>query len=147
MIMPDSPYFDIEELVCPHVYNVYKQLAWQFLDRRFVITINVIREKIGKSIMINNWKDGGKYSQRGMRCIQCEIVQDYIKKGSLYLSGHLLAKAGDMNVLGLHAEEVRVWLKKHQSWWPYPFRLEKDVDWVHLDTFDNGMGKIYEFNK
>jgi len=145
--MIESPYFDLEELVCPHVYNAFGKKAWQFLDPRWVITINIFREKIGKAVFINNWKEGGKFDQRGMRCIQCDIVQDYIKKGEVYISAHLLARAGDMDVQGLVAEEVREWMKKHPGWWPYPIRLEKDVSWVHLDTYNNGGGKIYEFKK
>ena len=41
-------YFDIQELVCRHVYEKYGNNAWQFFDNRLLETLLVIREKLGK---------------------------------------------------------------------------------------------------
>ena len=43
-------------------------------------------------------------NQRGLRCNLCHIVSN---KQSLYLSAHILGKAGDFTVRGLTAEEAR----------------------------------------
>ena len=43
-------------------------------------------------------------NQRGLRCNLCPIVSN---KQSLYLSAHILGKAGDFTVRGLTAEEAR----------------------------------------
>ncbi|MEE0969944.1 MAG: hypothetical protein U0M06_11295, partial [Clostridia bacterium] len=61
-------YFDIKELVCPHVYNKFREYAWRFFDPRLLDTLLVIREKINKPIYVNNWDMGGDFSQRGLRC-------------------------------------------------------------------------------
>lgn len=139
-----SEHFKLEELVCQHVYQKYGEFAWNFFDPRLLILIDAIREKINKRIFVNT---KGKFTQRGLRCIQCEIVQDKIKKGELYVSAHMLGKAADFDIEGLIASEVRLWLVAHQNWWPYPFRLEKEVSWVHLDLYNNSDQKVYLFQK
>lgn len=144
----DSPYFDIQEFVCQHVYDKYGLFAWNFFDPRLIITLNTIRDRIGKPIYVNNWQIHGDKSQRGLRCPQCEIVKGYFEKGVLYMSGHPLGKAADFEVQGLIGQEVRDWIIKNKNWWPYPIRIEKDTSWVHLDVFDNDKDlKVYEFYK
>jgi len=111
----DSPYFDIQELVCQHVYDKYGLFSWNFFDPRLIITLNTIRDRIGKPIYVNDWQIHGDKSQRGLRCPQCEIVKDYFEKGILYMSGHPLGKAADFEVQGLVAEEMRLWIVAKQN--------------------------------
>lgn len=143
MIQP--VYFKLEELVCPHVYNTYGDAAWSFFDQRLIATLEKIRERINRPIIINNWKEGRQYSQRGFRCIQCELVQDAIRDGKLYVSAHMTGQAIDFEVQGMVAEEVRQWIIKNQNILPWPIRLEDDVSWIHLDTRDADKGKVYLF--
>ena len=90
-----SKYFKIEELVCRHVYEKFGDKAWMFIDDRLIETLNLLREKIlGVPMIINTWKDGGGYSQRGLRCNRCQIVRE---KTSPYLSAHILGKGVDFN--------------------------------------------------
>jgi hypothetical protein len=63
----------------------------------------------------------------------------------VYLTQHGFGKAVDFNVVGMEAEEVRLWIKAHASELPYPCRLEKDVSWVHLDVMNNTDDKVLEF--
>lgn len=137
-------YFELYELVCPDVFNKYGEFAWNFFDPRILLTIDRIRGKLNKKIIINNWHSGGEYSQRGLRCMNCSIVKSQYNK--LYLSAHCLGKAVDFDVEGLLAEEVRLWITANKNLWPYPIRLERDVSWVHLDMYDNEQGqKVYLF--
>jgi hypothetical protein len=145
MIIPT--YFTLDELVCEHVYNVFGKTAWQFFDPRLIITIDRLREKLNKPIYVNDWQIHGSLSQRGFRCIQCDLVKEAIAKDQLYVSPHMTGQAVDFDVEGLLAEEVRIWIKKNQNLLPYPIRLEKDVNWVHLDTRDADQGKVYEFKR
>jgi hypothetical protein len=138
----NSQYFDLQELVCPDVFNEYGIFAWNFFDPRLIVTINSIRDRIGKPVYINGYDSGREHSQRGLRCNQCQIVKD--AKG-IYLSGHVTGKASDFDVEGLTAQEVRDWLQLHETWWPYPFRLEDNVGWVHLDLY-NSESKVVLFN-
>ena len=140
-------YFSIDELVCEHVYDKYGAKAWMFFDTELLIMLDIIRDRIGKPIFVNDWQIHGKYSQRGLRCNQCDIVKEKAEAGILYMSAHCLGKGADFDVQGLLAEEVRQWIVKHANWWPYHIRLEADVNWVHLDVFDQSENKVYIFNK
>jgi len=140
-------YFSIDELVCEHVYDKYGAKAWMFFDTELLIMLDTIRDRIGKPIFVNDWQIHGKYSQRGLRCNQCDIVKEKAEAGILYMSAHCLGKGADFDVQGLLAEEVRQWIVKHANWWPYHIRLEADVNWVHLDVFDQSENKVYIFNK
>lgn len=133
-----SKYFKIEELVCRHVYEKFGDKAWMFIDSRLVETLNLLREKIlGVPMIINTWKDGGGYSQRGLRCNRCQLVRE---KTAPYLSAHVLGKGVDFNATGMTSDEVRSAIIKAQVLLPYPVRLERDVSWVHLDVYDSGNG-------
>lgn len=136
-------YFDIRELVGPRTYKKHGERAWKFFDFRLLETLLILRINIDKPIIINNWHKGGVYKQRGLRTIIQQIVKNFTYKNKLYLSGHLLGKAVDFDVIGLTAQEVRNWIKMNQHLFPYKIRLEQDkngkhINWVHLDI-------IYEF--
>ena len=145
-MIPEMQYFELDELVCPHVFNKYHLVAWQFFDPRLLITIERLRQLINKPVFVNNWKDGGQFSQRGFRCIQCDLVKSAITEERLYVSPHMIGKGIDCDIEGLVAEEVRQWIFKKQGLFPYPLRLESNVSWVHLDVMDTG-NKVYLFNK
>ena len=138
-------YFGIKELVCPHVYERWGERAWQFLDERLLANLEFIREGIGKPIVVNNWAQGGQYSQRGLRCNCCILVIEKTDLRKVYLSQHIFGKAVDFNVVGMDAESVRKWIKAHAKELPYPCRLEENVSWVHLDVMNNTKEKVVEF--
>jgi hypothetical protein len=151
-----SPHFDLIELCCPHVFKKYGEFAWNFFDPMALIVLNRIRDLIGKPIYVNNYEIindeisliGKRYTQRGFRCIQCDIVKENIASDLLYVSAHMLGKGFDFDVKEMEAEEVRTWLKSKSDLLPYSIRLERHVPWVHFDVYSNSKGlKIYEFNK
>ena len=138
-------YFGIKELVCPHVYEEWDDNAWQFLDDRMLANLLFIREGIGRPIVVNNWAKGGQYTQRGLRCNCCILCFEKTVLRKVYLTQHGFGKAVHFNVVGMEAEEVRLWIKAHASELPYPCRLEKNVSWVHLDVMNNTDDKVLEF--
>lgn len=140
-----SIYFELHELVCPHVYKKYGEVAWQFFDSRLLTTLYRMRELMNDVITVNDWKTGGEYSQRGFRCIQCDLVKKAITEGTLYVSPHMTGQAIDFDVQGRMAEEVRKWIIEKKNIWPYPIRLEDGVNWCHMDTRDADDGKVYLF--
>ena len=139
-------YFTIDELVCPHIYDKFGEIAWQFFDQRLLITLDTLRERFNKPIFVNDWQVHGRFDERGFRCIQCDLVKKAIKEKRLYVSPHMTGQGADFDVQGLLAEEVRQWIIKNQNLLPYPIRLENGVSWVHLDTRDADKGKVYLFN-
>lgn len=134
-------YFKVKELVCPHTYQRYGENAWQFLSTCYLETLLVIREQILAAPMYCNTSN---LNQRGLRCNLCPIVSN---KQSLYLSAHILGKAGDFTVRGLTAEEASNKIIQNAHLLPYPIRMEKNVTWLHIDTLQqyNIAEKVYLF--
>ena len=137
-----KPYFDLDELVCPHVYQKWGEKAWQFLDSDYLHCLLIVRRDILQKPMYCNGK--GK-TERGLRCNRCSIVRG---KSGPYLSAHVLGKAGDFTVVGMSAEDARKTIKANASKLPCNIRLEKGVSWVHMDVLPQyGITqKVYEFS-
>lgn len=140
MIADIKSYFNISELVCPHVLSTFGELAWGFFRNDYLETILFLRRHFGVKMYCNY----AGMTQRGIRCNICDLVRTKIKP---YLSGHVLWCGGDWSFEGYEAEQMRQEIKKIAHLLPYPIRLEKDVSWVHIDTLEYGRkGKVTEFN-
>ncbi len=145
-------FFVIEELVGEATFKKHGERAWKFLDDDLLECILVVRVNLGKPMTINNWKWGGKFSQRGLRTIVQQLVKNMFFKNKLYLSAHLFGKAVDFDVQGMTAVEVRKWMVKNAHLFPVKIRLEnllkgKPISWVHMDTFyEQKNPKVYLFN-
>lgn len=135
-------FFQVSELVCEHTHSKWGERSWQFLDTAFLHNLLVIRRDILQVPMTCN-HDGA--NQRGLRCNRCELVKS---KTSVYLSSHILGKAGDFTVQGMTAQEARSRIRNNAHLLPYPLRMESGVNWLHFDTMPQyGVTqKVYEFN-
>ncbi len=134
LILTLEEYFTIEEFVSEDVYKKYGRKAWRFFDKQLLENILFIRQTLGSPITINNWHSGGKWQQRGLRENTSSIVSKKTRVKRLYLSAHTLGKAIDFDVKGMTAQEVRMWLVDNGNKLPHKIRVEKKVNWVHLDT-------------
>lgn len=138
--------FDIRELVCSHCYDRFGHNSWQFLSTELLSTLYVLRYVIfNLPITVNTWKDGGAFSQRGLRCNICDIPSS---KKSIYLSAHCLGNAIDFDVKGYSAEQVRDIIRRNISKFDYPIRMELDTNWVHIDCYQpyGSQEFLVEFN-
>ena len=142
-----SRYFDIQELVCPHVYDKFGLYAWQFFDPRLLDVMLVVREKTGLPIVVNNWAAGGQLTQRGLRCNLCPIVKEKTSLEKLYMSPHPMGMALDFNIVGQTVEETHKWIVDNRILLPHPIRLEEPdgINRVHLDTRSDGFRAITWF--
>jgi hypothetical protein len=169
-------YFELEELVCPHIFYKWGDWVWQFFDERILKNLDWIRERNGP-VFVNNWdqpeylnsdyvmyirnriKTGmpivpehvpdapaGLYDERGVRCNLCDLVVKKSKAGVLYITPHVRWQAVDFDVQGRTAEEMRQWIVTNQAKLPYPVRLEKGVSWVHMDVVQQGEMKVQLIN-
>ena len=86
--------------------------------------------------------------QRGLRCNVCQLVKDKTNKNNIYLSAHILGKAIDCSMKSITGAQARELIKKHQDKLPYPVRIEKNVNWLHIDVRDthNSTKKVTEVN-
>ena len=133
-------YFAISELVCDHTFQRFGEKAWQFLDTDFLHALLIIRRDILQAPMTCNTKT---MRQRGLRCNMCELVRE---KKSVYLSAHILGKAGDFTVRGMTAERARRTIKDKAELLPCNIRMEAGVSWLHFDVLPQLNAKVYEFS-
>ena len=134
-------YFQIRELVCEHTHSKWGERAWQFLDTDYLHTLLVIRRDILQLPMTCNHEGAW---QRGLRCNRCDLVKD--QKG-VYLSSHILGKAGDFTVKGMTAQDARSRIRQNAHLLPCNIRMEGGVSWLHFDVLPQfGITeKVYEF--
>lgn len=97
-------------------------------------------------MVINDYHNKGTITQRGLRCNLCPLVKNKTTQGLLYLTAHrgmafdiVFTKASSMT-----ADRARSLIKENKDKLPCNVRLEKDVTWLHIDTYDEGI-KVYEF--
>jgi len=141
-------YFDIRDLVCEHVFKSFGEKAWQFFDQQALESLLILRTQIHKKGMtINNWKDGGPLSQRGLRCNICKICKDKTDLNELYMSAHANGAAFDYDVTKQTAEESRQQVIQCAYMFTNRVRLEGKVTWVHFDVYDdpNSTDKVITF--
>lgn len=149
---PITEYFELEELICPHVSANYGEAAWKFIDNRLLDVLYIIRKGIDKPIFVNDWANGGTLSQRGLRCNICSLVKTKTDLEKVYMTAHGQGEAVDFHVKDMTANEVRTWICKNQVLLPHNIRIEVDFDvrgksemqvlsqmnqckmtWVHID--------------
>ena len=138
-------YFKIQELVCPHVFAKHGEISWMFLSTLYLHTLLVLRTKILKVPLVCNTK---MLTQRGLRCNLCDIVQEKTDADIVYLSAHHLGIGGDLSSPEMTAEEMRKKIEEKQDLLPYPVRIELNVNWLHIDCYDDidNDNKITYFN-
>lgn len=135
-------FFTVKELVCDHTFGKWGEQSWQFLDTDYLHALLIIRRDILKAPMICNTSTA---HQRGLRCNLCSLVRD---KDAIYLSAHVLGKAGDFTVSGMTAQEARELIKKNVDKLPCRIRMEAGVTWLHFDVLPQyGVASyIHEFH-
>lgn len=134
-------YFQISELVCPHTLSKWGERAWQFLDTYYLHCLLIIRRDILKVPMVCNTHSS---TQRGLRCNRCELVRS---KDKVYLSSHILGKAGDFTCKDMTAQEARSLIRNNANLLPCNIRLESGVSWLHFDVLPQVDKKVYEFTE
>jgi len=138
-------HFGIKELVCQHTAATFGEKSWQFLNTELLETLLVLRREIFNVATYVNYNG---MTQRGLRCNICQLVKDKTNKNQIYLSSHCNGAGLDIDFKGFTAEQARERIRKNADKLPYPIRLEKNVNWVHIDLYDDGSGrKIVEFSE
>lgn len=131
-------HFKIWELVPEELMTMPEEYLWQLFDENLLIAIDRLRDVLCKPITINNWKSGGQFKWRGIRTNSCKI--------GATRSPHKIGKAFDFDVKGMKAQEVRDYIVSHQKMFPEITRMEKDVNWVHVDCMPHKYKGLYLFN-
>jgi hypothetical protein len=96
--MPDYPihgskHFDLREFVDARTWNVLGVKAAWLIDPKIVAICDLLREKSGAPVTVNNWHTAGGYDSSGYRAI-------WDNTGGK-LSQHRCGRAADVKVKGL----------------------------------------------
>lgn len=137
-----SKYFHIEELVSPIVHKRWGEKAWMFFNPEIIAELDLIRERLGQSIYVNNWLYGGTLTQCGLRSNLDPIVKDATKKNQLYISAHMLACGFDLH----SAKNKELWemiygmieRKELKHFRRLESRTQTKDAWVHVDCYNSG---------
>lgn len=138
-------YFKIQELVCPHVYKKYGENSWIFFRKELLQELDMIRELLGVPLTINNWNINGPRSESGIRCTQCSIQSDKIKKGELSMSMHNSCNAFDIKLKGLDVKKAITIIMDNSHRFKSIKRIEDPKftpTWIHIDTKGHHEGII-----
>ena len=127
-------YFELYELLPPEVYTYDMMVSEEarerafakFFDYKLLVTIDVVREIIGYPLICNTWFQDGNRKNCGFRTQQCEV--------GAAQSQHKLGKAVDLICHKMSAEEMRQKIEANKDKLPYQIRIERAVNWLHLDT-------------
>ena len=96
--MKISKHFDVRELVPPQIWKTYGPISRQFLRPELLRVLDLLRDKLGKPVIVNDWHTGGQYKESGYRT-------PYTKTGAKY-SQHKLGTAADVKVDGMTPIQV-----------------------------------------
>ena len=122
-----SKYFKIYELVPQHIYRVYKDYAWKFLNPKILETIDVLKEHFPNgTIKINDYYWGGIRKWSGWRT---PLSPDYSET-----SQHSLGNAVDCIFSEYDVAEVRQFIIYNPDLFPHVKGIELDVPWLHIDV-------------
>lgn len=132
-------HFEIQELVSKRVYKDRGNKAWELLDVRALKTLDALRDHLGVSLTVNNWKWNGPRQYSGLRTYGTKYYSKY--------SQHSFGRAFDVVSKDMTAEEMRTFIFDNQELFPYVGAIELGVSWLHFDV-RNARGtedKIFSF--
>lgn len=140
--MKVSSNFHLEEFIPKEVYDQYGPSSIWFIDPVLIDLMQKLREDLGRSITINNWKWGGPRNYSGFR------PMSYEKGGKL--SQHRFGRACDFLVKDIAPIEVYEFImEREQDYLPLGLTTIEDVrftpTWNHIDirwTKENKIKKV-----
>lgn len=120
-------HFEIHELVPRHIYKLRGEKAWQLLDDRLLLTLDLLRERFGNMI-VNNWKWGGDREWSGLRTPESPYYSP--------TSQHTFGRAADIIFKEVSAAAVRGEILRavNDPIFNSIRSIEMDVSWLHFDV-------------
>ena len=118
-------HFAIHELVPPHTFQTRGEKAWELLDERLLIALDMLRDDYGP-MTVNNYFWGGDRSWSGLR--------DPSSPHYSPTSQHTFGRAADIIFADHETEHVRQSILTNRTAYPYITGLELGVPWLHIDT-------------
>jgi len=152
-------YFDPEELVSKRVYDSFdnEDEIYDRFNVKLKAVVVYLREECFKvPFYCNNWK---YYEEE----LKTKTVAQLEKEKSIDImeyrgyrepeykfgatkSQHRQWNALDLDVKGFTAEQVRILILRFMKGLPFPIRIERGVNWFHIDTANTTSQRILMFS-
>lgn len=122
------------ELVSKAAWSKRRESVMLGMDAKLLITIDTLRELLeeidpSKAVLIcNDWNFGGNRQYSGLRLPTDKHYSEF--------SAHSRGQAVDLVSRHYSAERLRKIIIDNRERFPYLTRMEKDVNWLHLDVFN-----------
>lgn len=125
-----SEWFDVREFVDERTWGFLGEKAAWMVDPRIVRVCDLLREKAGVPVVVNNWHIGGQYRASGFRAA-------WERTGGK-LSQHRLGRAADAKVSGLSpAQALALIMADKQAFLAAGLTTIEDLKftptWIHMD--------------
>lgn len=126
----NSPYFDVREMVDANTFKALSVNASWLIDPKIVRVLDLLREKLGAPVVVNNWHTGGPFKSSGFRSMSD-------KTGAMF-SQHRRGCAADVKVSGKTPNEILFVINANfQEFKAAGLTTIEDVNftptWLHLD--------------
>lgn len=120
-------HFAIHELVPPHVFAERGEKAWELLDERLLITLDLLRKRFGP-MTVNNYYWGKDREWSGLRTSDSPYYSRY--------SQHSFGRAADCLFNNFTAEQVRKEIINSPNKADFELigSVELGVSWLHFDV-------------
>ncbi len=129
-------YFTINELFPPSMIRRFpEKFLWGLFNPDLLRDLDAIRDFFGKPVFVNY---NGMHCRGYRDCKDCKTV-------GASLSMHRFGGAVDFNIEGLTAEETRRVIVENQNLFTSIRRMERGVNWVHIDISPTGKEWIVFF--
>ena len=126
----NSPHFDVRELVDANTFKALSVNAAWLIDPKIVRVLDLLREKLGAPIIVNNWHTGGPFKSSGFRSMSD-------KTGAMF-SQHRRGCAADVKSAGRKPAELLFFINANfELFKAAGLTTIEDVNftptWLHLD--------------
>lgn len=121
-------HFEIEELVPPEVYRTMGNRAWELMDDRLLMALDLLRDRYG-AMTINNWKWNGNRQWSGLRTADSPYYSPF--------SQHTFGRAADCLFKTHTAESIQNAIQARfetDECFRHINSIELGVKWLHIDV-------------
>ncbi len=138
-----SENFYLDEFIPPDMYSERGARAVSLIDIRIVLAAQFIRDTIGKPMVCNNWWNGGKFTQRGLRPSNSTVGARW--------SQHKYGRGLDFHIVGMKPQEIQSVILQNEEMFisrQWITRMEDVRDtptWCHIDCANTGQSQIQIF--
>ena len=133
--MQVSKNFVLQEFIDPDTYKKWGDKSIWFIDPKVIHIAQLLRDKSGRAVTINNWSVGGLYKLSGLRPLDATI--------GAKLSQHKFGRAIDVKIQGYNPEQVHDliknnWLEFKEIGLTTLEDLSLTKTWTHIDVRNTG---------